>query len=68
MTHFIYVYILQSEAEPNRFYTGSTRDLRERITRHNAGKVSHTAKWKPGGWNPTLRPMTKLARENSSSI
>ncbi|HSH39933.1 MAG TPA: GIY-YIG nuclease family protein [Chthoniobacterales bacterium] len=41
------VYILQSEVEPARFYTGCTRDLRERVDRHNAGQVRHTAKWKP---------------------
>ena len=42
-----YVYILQSELEPDRFYTGCAQDLRDRITRHNAGKVSHTAKYRP---------------------
>lgn len=47
MSHFVYVYILQSEIDPERFYTGSSRDLRERLQRHNAGKVLHTAKWKP---------------------
>ena len=44
---FFYVYILQSETNPDRFYTGCTRNLRERLRRHNAGEVSHTAKWKP---------------------
>ena len=47
MAQFTYVYILQSEMEPDRFYTGCTRDLRDRLDRHNSGKVSHTAKWKP---------------------
>ena len=44
---FIYVYILQSEVDPDHFYTGSTRDLRERLRRHNEGRVPHTSKWKP---------------------
>jgi putative endonuclease len=44
---FRYVYILQSEADPERFYTGSTTDLRQRLTRHNEGRVPHTSKWKP---------------------
>jgi predicted GIY-YIG superfamily endonuclease len=44
---FTYVYILQSEADPQRFYAGSTNDLRERLKRHNKGRVRHTAKWKP---------------------
>jgi predicted GIY-YIG superfamily endonuclease len=44
---FTYVYILQSEIDPERFYTGSTADLRERLKRHNDGRVRHTSKWKP---------------------
>ncbi len=47
MQNFTYVYILQSEADPERFYTGCTGDLRDRLRRHNAGEVRHTAKWKP---------------------
>jgi putative endonuclease len=43
----IYVYILQSRADPLRFYTGIARDLRERLKRHNAGEVAHTSKFKP---------------------
>ena len=49
MAQFTYVYILQSEA-PDRFYTGFTADLKERLRRHNSGTVPHTAKWKP--WRP----------------
>jgi predicted GIY-YIG superfamily endonuclease len=47
MRRFTYVYVLQSDSNPRRFYTGHTNDLRERLTRHNGGKVPHTAKWKP---------------------
>ncbi|HEV2804759.1 MAG TPA: GIY-YIG nuclease family protein [Chthoniobacterales bacterium] len=47
MGRFTYVYVLQSEAEPNRFYTGCTGDLRARLARHNRGDVPHTSKWKP---------------------
>ena len=47
MRRFTYVYILQSESDPRHFYTGRTDDLRERLIRHNSGKVPHTAKWKP---------------------
>jgi len=39
MEKFTYVYILQSKMNPNCFYTGITRDLRERLIRHNSGKV-----------------------------
>ena len=42
-----YVYILQSDADERRFYTGLTDDLRKRLQSHNAGRVVHTAKWKP---------------------
>jgi putative endonuclease len=47
MPRFTYVYVLQSESNPEHFYTGRTDDLRDRLTRHNNGKVPHTAKWRP---------------------
>lgn len=47
MPKFAYVYILQSEADPDRFYTGCSDDLRRRLLRHNSGEVPHTSKWKP---------------------
>ncbi len=42
-----FVYILQSTAFPDRFYVGVTTDLNARITRHNAGDVLHTSKYRP---------------------
>jgi predicted GIY-YIG superfamily endonuclease len=47
MTSFTYVYVLQSDADSRRFYTGCTRDLRKRFARHNDGEVPHTSKCKP---------------------
>jgi len=47
MAKFFYIYILQSEFDARRFYTGSTDDLRKRLRTHNAGRVLHTAKWRP---------------------
>ncbi len=44
---FSYVYILQSQANSARFYVGLTDDLKDRLRRHNAGEVPHTAKFKP---------------------
>jgi putative endonuclease len=44
---FHYVYILRSEAEPERHYIGMTSDLTQRLAAHNSGKVSHTYKFKP---------------------
>jgi len=37
-----YVYILQSQKEPDYFYKGSTNDLRRRVGQHNDGLVSST--------------------------
>lgn len=42
-----YVYILQSEAELDRFYTGSTTDLKRRLKEHNDGNSIHTNKYRP---------------------
>lgn len=42
-----YVYLLQSEAEPEQRYVGMTSDLTARLAAHNAGKSPHTAKFKP---------------------
>jgi predicted GIY-YIG superfamily endonuclease len=44
---FSYVYILVSEIEPARHYVGLTDDLKDRLRRHNAGEVAHTAKHRP---------------------
>ncbi len=41
------VHILESLAEPARFYTGITGDLDARLSRHNAGAVTHTSKYRP---------------------
>ena len=41
-----YVYILRSVAGEH-FYVGHTDDLRARLKKHNAGEVTHTAKFKP---------------------
>jgi predicted GIY-YIG superfamily endonuclease len=60
MNRFTYLYILQSEIDPDHFYIGRTTDLRARILRHNAGQVRHTSKWKP--W----RIKTYLALSDSS--
>lgn len=42
-----YVYILQSCNFPDRYYVGITGDLKARLTKHNAGDVSHTSKYAP---------------------
>jgi predicted GIY-YIG superfamily endonuclease len=45
--NFHYVYILVSESDNSRHYTGITSDLEERLKAHNSGKVPHTSKYKP---------------------
>jgi predicted GIY-YIG superfamily endonuclease len=42
-----YVYILQSLVDAECFYTGITDDLRARLSKHNAGEVTHTSKHRP---------------------
>ena len=42
-----YVYVLQSEAEPERFYVGSSFDAYRRLEEHNTGKSVHTNKHRP---------------------
>jgi predicted GIY-YIG superfamily endonuclease len=43
-----YVYILESESHPGKFYTGFTNDLKRRCAEHNAeGNSGHTAKYQP---------------------
>jgi putative endonuclease len=42
-----YVYMLQSETAPDRFYVGSTLDLRKRFAEHNRGDSIHTSKFVP---------------------
>ena len=42
-----YVYILTSETDASRHYTGCTTDLQARLHKHNEGGVPHTAKYRP---------------------
>ena len=42
-----YTYILQSQQIPDRFYIGSTSDLKCRLSEHNSGKSIHTNKFNP---------------------
>jgi predicted GIY-YIG superfamily endonuclease len=42
-----YVCIIRSINFPDQKYTGATADLRQRIAEHNAGRSTHTAKFRP---------------------
>jgi putative endonuclease len=43
---FYYVYVLLS-LKDSRFYTGYTKDLKERLKKHNNGQVASTAFRRP---------------------
>lgn len=42
-----HVYILRSLSHPEQEYIGATEDLQNRLSDHNAGKSTHTAKFMP---------------------
>jgi predicted GIY-YIG superfamily endonuclease len=47
VNNFYYVYILVSEIDASRHYTGITEDLKNRLKAHNKGQVVHTSKFRP---------------------
>ena len=47
MNEFYYVYILVSETDESRHYTGLTKNLESRLKAHNKGQVPHTSKYRP---------------------
>ena len=47
MKNFHYVYILESQLDPDYFHTGTTSNLASRLKRHNEGGCPHTAKFRP---------------------
>jgi predicted GIY-YIG superfamily endonuclease len=42
-----FVYILRSRSDPDRHYTGVTSNVGARLTAHNAGECTHTARNRP---------------------
>lgn len=42
-----YVYLLESVGAPGQRYVGLTSDLKARLAAHNAGRSSHTSKYRP---------------------
>jgi putative endonuclease len=42
-----FVYIIQSETDRRRYYTGLTSNVRFRLAHHNAGRSRHTANGRP---------------------
>jgi len=54
-----FVYLLRSESNPTRYYTGLTSDLHARLLDHNAGRCRHTSSGVP--WK--LDVVTEFADE-----
>ena len=44
-----FVYVLRSQVQPFRYYTGVTSDVSRRLSDHNDGRCPHTAIGRP--WN-----------------
>jgi putative endonuclease len=42
-----FVYILKSDHESHRYYTGLTSDVRARLMSHNEGRCRHTISGRP---------------------
>jgi hypothetical protein len=43
----LFVYLLRSESQPDRYYTGLTSDVDARLQAHNAGRSPHTVTGRP---------------------
>ena len=41
------VYVLRSESQPGRYYTGITSNLERRLAAHNEGMSKHTVSGRP---------------------
>ena len=47
-----YVYLLQSESDPEQRYVGATTNFPERLKQHNSGQSPYTTKHRP--WKPVV--------------
>jgi predicted GIY-YIG superfamily endonuclease len=47
MMQFYYVYILQSQAHPDHYYSGFTENLESRLKSHNQSQCPRSAKYRP---------------------
>ena len=62
-----YVYLLRSVSSPAQIYVGCTERLGARLTKHDAGEVPHTRKFRPWVlqwycWFPTKEKVFELER------
>jgi len=42
-----FVYLLQSESNPEKLYVGYTNDLERRLAQHNTATIGFTSRFKP---------------------
>jgi predicted GIY-YIG superfamily endonuclease len=42
-----FVYVLRSQVDPSRYYSGLTSNVRRRLETHNSGGSQHTAQFRP---------------------
>ena len=43
----MFVYVIQSESAPSRYYCGTAEDVSRRLAVHNSGGSTHTARCRP---------------------
>ena len=61
MPRFFYVYVLVSKTDETIRYTGVTRDLQARVTKHNLERCGHTSKYRP--WHLEIAVAFKSERK-----
>ena len=59
-----FVYVLRNDESPPRYYTGLTSDVRRRLSFHNTGSCTHTAKYRP--W--TLDVVIEFRDEHRAAV
>src|SRR6516165_12738995 len=63
-----YVHLIESISAQGERYLGMTTDLKERLQEHNAGKSSHTSKFKPWQLTTYIDLMTEPRQKLSNGI
>jgi predicted GIY-YIG superfamily endonuclease len=63
-----YVYLIESLSAARDRYVGITSNLEQRLREHNAGKSSHTSKFKPWKLTTTSHLLTEPREKLSSAI
>ena len=50
-----FVYVLKNAGPKLHYYVGRTSDVRSRLADHNAGRCSHTARYRPWQLHVTIK-------------